>query len=71
MAHNNEVWSIEISKCERFLFSGGFDGHLKQWSIQNQNLVRDFEVAHRLIDSLAVTPDCEFVFTGGATGDQT
>ena len=53
-----------------YLFTGDDDGNLKQWHIEQQKLVKDFDIIHSgQIQSITATNDGRYLFTSGTCGE--
>ena len=57
---------MNITPNGKWLFTGSFDGHIKQWSVDNNLLLKDYGKVHNgWIYCSAITPDGLYLFTGG------
>lgn len=38
VAHQSEIWSLDVDPAGELMFSGSNDGEIKAWSIDNERL---------------------------------
>lgn len=63
--HQYTVTRIAITPDEEYVFTGSTDMHMKQWKLENFELVKDWGAIHRhYVSGLAITPDGQYVFSG-------
>jgi WD40 repeat protein len=62
---NCGVSSMTITPDNKYLFVGGYEGNLKQFSLESQQVVHDYGLIHEdLIFCLETTRDSKWLYTG-------
>ena len=63
-AHDRKVTGICFSNDEKYVFSSSWDETLKQWSVQDQQLVKTFTGHDREVTCVTVSSDDRYLFSG-------
>jgi len=56
-SHTSSITATAYDSGQEFLFTGGRDGAVRVWDLQNRELHRNIQVSHRPVRSITVRPD--------------
>jgi WD40 repeat protein len=64
------IWTMAATPDNKSLFAANEYGHLKQFSIKNGSLTKDYGVVHSdSLSSLTITADGRYLFTSSISGE--
>lgn len=68
--HDGIIYSMELSKDGKYLFTSDSEGNLKQWDVRNQiKLLKDWGQIHENpIHSIVISVDGRYLFTTDTLG---
>ncbi|NET08103.1 MAG: hypothetical protein F6K09_22665 [Merismopedia sp. SIO2A8] len=59
--HEGLVSAVVFSRDGQFIVSGGHDGAIRLWGLQEKRLIKTFWGHDGPIESVALSPDCEYI----------
>jgi len=64
--HSNFVWSVSISRSEKFIVSGGRDCKVMLWDLQDSDRNRIIGEHSKDVWSVSISRSDKFIISGGS-----
>jgi WD40 repeat protein len=63
--HNKQILTIDISKDNKFLISGGQDSLIVIWNFTKNKIIKTLKYHQGIVTSLKISPDSKYLISGG------